>query len=199
MPDLSESKTIGLFGGTFDPVHKGHLSIIRSFLNSGYIDFLIVMLTPDPPHKDTQDLTGYAHRLNMLQAVLKEIPNLSVSTVEKDLPAPSYTLNTVRFFSEKYPGHKLYLCLGEDSLQDFRTWHKWQDILDICFLLVAKRPDSSAEVPENLRPYTKFVEHEPVDISSSEARKKIMAGMNVSDILPEEVITYIQKHNLYIR
>lgn len=195
-----KADAIGLMGGTFDPVHNGHLAIINSFLQSGYLKRLIVVLTPNPPHKKGRQLTEYSHRLNMLKLALNNIPDLSISEIEKNLPTPSYTVNTVAYLKEKNPGKAIYLCIGEDSLHEFKTWYQWQRILEMCSLLVARRPgsqNSKESIPKDLQEHSVFIDHEPVKISSSRIRKKIMAGSDVSSILPDDVYRYIQKHNLY--
>jgi len=200
MSGQPKAAAIGLLGGTFDPVHNGHLAIINSFLESGYLERLIVVLTPNPPHKKGLELTEFSHRLNMLNLALKNIPDLSVSEIENKLPAPSYTVNTVAYFKKKNPGKPIYLCIGEDSLQEFKNWYQWQHILEMCSLLVARRPgtrNSEEVIQEDLQEHSVFVDHDPVEISSSRIRKNIMAGSDVSSILPDEVQRYIQKHNLY--
>lgn len=193
-------KSLGLLGGTFDPVHNGHISIIRSYLQSSLLDHLIVTLTPDPPHKQEDKLTEYSHRLQMLELALSEIQDLSISTIEKELPTPSYTVNTVHFYRDRYPDAELYLCLGEDSFKQFESWHRWQEILSLCALLVARRPGAEqmdSRHSEEAWSHTRFVDHEPIDISSSMLRKNIKNGRKVNDFLPAEVIAYIRKHNLY--
>lgn len=193
-------KSVGLFGGTFDPVHNGHLSIINSYLESSLLDRLVVTLTPHPPHKPNRELTDYRHRLNMLQLALEGISRLQISTIEQKLPVPSYTINTLDWLHDEYSDAQLYLCIGEDSFKAFTSWHKWQKILDICTLMVARRPGTDKGKPKTskeLIAHTRFIDHEPVDISSSEVRKKIRGGININDILPAAVIAYIQQHNLY--
>lgn len=194
----SSSRGIGLLGGSFDPVHKGHLEIAQSFLDSSYIEKLYVILSPDPPHKGGQDITDFKHRYNMLKTALDGIDNLSISDIEKELPKPSYTINTVSYFSNKFPEQELYLCIGEDSYVEFTSWHKWEEIINTCTLLVAQRPDSSKNnVPAKLKSNARFVEHDAVDISSSNIREQISLGKEVEDLLPEGVWSYIQNNHLY--
>lgn len=198
MPLAEEAKSIGLLGGTFDPVHKGHVGIINSFLQSGFLEHLVVLLTPKPPHKNGKEFAGYDHRLQMLKLALKGMAHVEISTIERELPDPSYTVNTINYFREQHPGLKLYLCLGEDSLKEFKSWYHWEEILQKCSLLVARRPDmQDTNIPADLKQYADFVDHEPIDISSTEIRNRLKKGEAVTDKLPADVIAYIQQNNLY--
>lgn len=194
----SATNGIGLLGGSFDPVHKGHVSICKSYLDSEYINRLIVILTPDPPHKHTRELTDFRHRLYMLNLALGHIADLTVSDIERKLPKPSYTLNTVKYFKREYPDTRLYLCIGEDSYKQFTGWYHWEEIIDNCTLLVASRPESGDnQIPEQLIENARFIEHEKIAISSSDIRIKLNRGEDVTDFLPEKVLGYIRDNQLY--
>jgi len=190
---------IGLFGGSFDPVHNGHCAIAESFLKSEFISELWVLLTPDPPHKPERTFSDYHVRLKMLQAAFRGMSRVSVKDIEKDLPKPSYTLQTLQSLSRKQPDKNFYLCIGEDSLRDFKSWHKWQNILDYCELLVARRPvDIDKEtIDEIIAQKTHYVSHQPVDISSTEIRKAVAEGNSISEWVPQAVEKLIKEHNLY--
>ena len=193
------TQAFGLLGGSFDPVHNGHIAISQSFLDSGYIDKLYIILSPDPPHKADRNFADFEHRFNMLKLAFDNPKNLLISKIENKLSKPSYTINTIEYFAEKYPDRELYLCIGEDSYNDFTNWHKWEEIVKRCTLLVAKRPDSgiNAELPALLKAKAKFISHDPVDISSSSIREMIGEEEDVKEFLPEEVYSYIQGHQLY--
>ena len=194
----SDPKGIGLLGGSFDPVHNGHIAICRSYLNSKYIEKLYVILTPDPPHKEDRELTEFSHRFKMLNLALNGIENLEVSGVEMDLPTPSYTVNTVKYFRKEFPDNDLYLCIGEDSYAQFTDWYHWQEIIEHCTLLVARRPKAGEEdLPEKLLRRARFIEHDEIGISSSDIRKRIKNGEEVEEFLPESVLGYIRKKQLY--
>jgi len=132
-------KKIGLFGGTFDPVHNGHVSIARSFMNSGVIDELWILLTPNPPHKKDGKQVQYSSRLAMLNNAFADLP-VTILTIENDLPKPSYTFQTIRHLKKEHPNYEFYFCMGEDSLAQFDTWKFFKEILEEANLLVAKRP-----------------------------------------------------------
>lgn len=195
----SEPEAIGLLGGTFDPVHNGHLAIVDSYLNSGLLDRLFLVLTPEPPHKENQELSSYEDRKKMLQLAFEGVDNLSISTIENKLPKPSYSINTVDHFKKAYPDSKLYLCIGEDSLLNFKDWYRWKAIVKKCTLLVAKRPtkNNTLSMPDDLKAHLQFIDHEQIAVSSSEIRKKIKQGEQINHMLPPKVLGYIEKHKLY--
>lgn len=190
------SSRVGLFGGSFDPVHFGHQQIVRSYLSSGRIDELWILPTASPPHKTNRDVTGYGLRCKMVEGAFKNRPGVTVLRIEEQLPAPNYTLKTVEYFQEKYPDTRFLLCIGSDSLQQFTSWHRYRELLEKCELLVAKRPDYEApEIPPES--VVHFADHRPVSISSTEIRKKIAAGESVDSLVPPEVLEIIDSHGLY--
>jgi nicotinate-nucleotide adenylyltransferase len=183
----------GIFGGSFDPVHKGHVRTVESFLKSGLLDDLLILLTPSPPHKKNQQQADYSHRMEMLKLAFEGTENVQLSDLETKLPQPSYTLQAIEHLQKQNPETVLFLCLGEDSLCDFDQWFQYRKILEYVNLIVAERPgfDSSKVDPQILE-YTIFVDHQPVNISSTGFRSE-----QSSEIVPESVARYIEKHNLY--
>lgn len=186
---------IGIFGGSFDPVHNGHVQIATSFLNSGLIHKLLVLPAPSPPHKKSVEQSDYSHRFEMLKLAFGDMDKVEVSDLEKKLPSPSYTLQTIEYLQKENPETLYYLCLGEDSLRDFDQWHEYKKILEKVNLIVAKRPgvDSSNVDPEILGKVI-FIDHQPVPVSSTDIRKE--DGDWKSD-LPAEVADYIKRQKLY--
>ena len=189
-------KRIGIFGGAFNPVHKGHVQAADSFLKSGIINKLLVLPTPAPPHKNSEGLIEFSHRLEMLKRAFSNYENVTVSDLETQLPAPSYSLQTIDHLINQNPDNLYYLCLGEDSIVHFDTWYKYDEILNKVNLLVAERPGfDSDKVSENILEKTIFVDHTPVDYSSTEFRNPVK---NADDsLLPKQVIDYIKEQNLY--
>jgi nicotinate-nucleotide adenylyltransferase len=163
-------KRIGLLGGTFDPVHNGHIAIARSFISSTYIDELWVLLTPVPPHKQGVKQATYKQREQMLRLALIGLNKVKVTTIENDLPKPSYTIQTIRYLKKTYPENLFLFCLGEDSLAQFHTWKSFNTILEEVDLLVATRPDvDHSSVPKKILANTHFVDHSPVSTTNSES------------------------------
>lgn len=191
------SKSIGLFGGTFDPVHNGHLSIARSFLDSGLIDELWVLLTPNPPHKENNQ-TPYEIRLKMLQKAFEGMNQVTINTIENELPKPSYSVQTIRYLKSEFPETTFFFCMGEDSLAQFNSWKFYTEILDECELLVARRPGVTHEdVEDQVLRRTHFVDHTPKDISSSGIKELVSAGKSIDGLVPESVAKIIEKEQLY--
>lgn len=188
-------KRVGIFGGSFDPVHVGHIEAAHSFLESGLIDQLILLLTPEPPHKTDRKKTVYAHRLKMLEIVFKNHQNVIISNIEQSLPKPSYTLRTVEHLYENNPDTLFFLCLGGDSITSFHTWHRYTEILKRCTLLAVERPGFDKEkADQGVLEKTIFVDHKPLDVSSTYIRKN---RSKQSDRLTDSVAEYIDQHNLY--
>ena len=191
-------KRIGLMGGTFDPVHYGHIAIAHSFMKSGYLDELWILLTPDPPHKQNQALSDYEARLELLKRAFSEAEKIKLSSVENSLPRPTYTLQTVRHLKETYPEYRFYLCIGSDSMAKFSSWYRYREILQLVELLVARRPGEKpstddAEIAEN----STFIGHEPVNISSTEIRERIGRGEAIDELVPHQVEEHILEKALY--
>lgn len=194
----NSKQAIGLLGGSFDPVHNGHVAIAKSFLASQYISTLWILLTPRPPHKTDQVLSDYEDRFKMLQSAFQALDDIKIKDIENRLPRPSYTVQTLRYLIRKYPEKKFYLCLGEDSLRDFKEWKDWEKILDFCELLVARRStDKLANLNSAIAEKTHFVDHQQIDISSTEVRQRVAKGKDVSDLVPNQVQQIIEKDNLY--
>jgi nicotinate-nucleotide adenylyltransferase len=189
------SARIGIYGGSFDPVHNGHVFAVHSFLNSGLIDEVWVLLTPYPPHKTDQSKTGYQHRFEMLKLAFEAVDNVHIKTVENELPSPSYTLQTLEHLEKTHPSHTFFLCLGEDSIQHFHTWHRYRDILKKCTIIVVERPGfNSSDVDKSILEKSIFIDHYPVDISSSQIREN---KNGEESKVPQSVAGYIEKHQLY--
>jgi nicotinate-nucleotide adenylyltransferase len=193
-----QHSSIGLLGGSFDPVHNGHLSIAKSFLGSDLLDELWILLTPDPPHKADRPQADYQLRLEMLQFAFSDFDNIKVSDIEKQLPQPSYTIQTLKYLKEQYPEQTFYLCIGGDSLQDFKKWKDWQEILDYTDLLVARRPNMSInKIDKILRNDVHFVDHEPIEVSSTMIRDAVASGDDISGLVPSSVKHIIDNKQLY--
>ena len=189
---------IGIFGGVFDPVHFGHISIARSFLRSKLIHHLLILPSPSPPHKESAGITAFRHRLAMLKLAFEGVDNLIISDLESTLPSPSYTLQTLNYLQTNYPSALFFLCMGEDSLSGFQTWYKYTEILEKVTLIVAERPGyTSNDIPDDLLEKSIFVEHTPVKISSTQIRRQSKLNLQVEWALPESVLHYIGKHKLY--
>jgi nicotinate-nucleotide adenylyltransferase len=189
------NKRIGLFGGSFDPIHFGHLAILRSFLSSGYIDELWLLVNPHPPHKQNTD-ASYTDRLNMVDLATKEISECLISRIEEDLPVPNYSYKTIDYVIDTLAYPEVYFCLGSDSIDSFRSWKDYEKILERVRLLVAQRK-ADFTLPVYLKSKAVLVEHELMTISSTDLRGKLQMGEPLDEYLHATTIDYISKHNLY--
>ena len=188
-------KRIGLFGGSFDPIHLGHLAILRSYLSSGYIDELWLLVNPHPPHKQNTD-ASYTDRLNMVDLATKEISECLISRIEEDLPVPNYSYKTIDYVIDTLGYSEVYFCLGSDSIDSFRSWKDYKKILERVRLLVAQRK-ADFTLPAYLKSKAVLVEHELMTISSTDLRGKLQMGEPLDEYLHATTIDYISKHNLY--
>lgn len=187
-------KRVGIFGGSFDPVHQGHIHIVSSFLKSGLLDEVLITLTPDPPHKKKSTQAAYSHRLKMLELAFEENRSVVVSDIEQSLPSPSFTLQTIQHLKKTNQNTLYFLCMGEDSLANFHTWYKYRLILGEVTLIVARRQgyESDDLLPEILEK-TIFINNTEVEVSSTEIR----SGVLKNKLLPDKIADYIKKNQLY--
>jgi len=187
---------VGLLGGTFDPVHNGHVSIAQAYLSSLYVDAVWIIPAAFPPHK-TDLVANFIQRNNMLHLAFDGINGIVIDPVESTLPDPGFTIQTLKHFRQLYNDFDFYWCIGSDNLITFTSWYRHEDILDLCNLLVAKRPGSIIEnIPELVMKKCLFIDHNPINISSSEIRESIKTNKFSADI-PKNVLRYIKDKRLY--
>ena len=190
---------IGIFGGTFDPIHNAHISIAKYAKKEYELDRLIIMPCGNPPHKTT--ITDKYIRYKM--AKMASGDDFEVSDFEISRQEYSYTLFTLTYFKEKYPDDKLYLIIGEDSLRDINKWYRPNEIIKLCALLVFPRTDMSSLqkeiqiVQERLGGEIYPISAPIMKISSTDIRKRIQMGQNISEIVPENVAEYIEENDVY--
>ena len=196
---------IGLFGGTFDPIHNGHLHIARSFADELDLESVILLPAGDPYHK-TAPRTAAHHRLAMAEIAAQADSRLAVSDCDIVRQGATYTHDTVQIFRQHFPAAELWLLIGMDSLLQLHTWHRWQNLVRQCRIAAAPRPGSSlAQAPAPLQSWLvealpqgrlHILQAEPLPISSSQIRQQLATGHTSPDISPE-VLSYIQQHQLY--
>ena len=179
---MSRTK-IGLYGGTFDPPHLGHLILANKAVRQFELSRLLWMLTPDPPHKQAQPITPLAHRLEMVQLMITGNPAFEISRLEIDRPGPHYTIDTVRLLSQLESNTDIILLLGGDSLRDLPTWHLCAGLVSEVFRIgVMRRPgdpfDMSAleEKIPGLTEKVVFIDAPLQELASREIRRRVAAG-----------------------
>lgn len=197
---------IGIYGGTFDPVHLGHIKIALKTIEQLDLDQIWFVPAKIPPHKINSGVTNEIHRLNMLNEAIKDLDSrFVINNYELENDDVSYSYLTLTEFTAKYKNHKFYFIMGEDSLIDFSTWRHPEIIANLVEIVVVPR---SVKHFENIIKYSSVYEKlydavihvlnfELVDISSTDIREKIKSGENISSLIPKRVYNYILDHNLY--
>lgn len=198
------TERIGLFGGTFDPPHLGHLILASEACAQLNLSRLLWVLTPTPPHKLGQVVTSPEHRLEMLERAISDNPAFELSRLELERPGPHYTVDTVRIVQERHPAADIILVIGGDSLRDLPAWRFAADLVAACREIgVMRRPGDSADLAAlesllpGLRAKLRFVDAPLLEIASSAIRRRVAEGISVRYYLPPAVYEYIQKEHLY--
>ncbi len=196
-----------IFGGSFDPVHKGHVSLVSELKKALELDEIIVMPTGISPFKKDMERrpASGADRLETCRLAFADMPFATVSDYEISRVGVSYTFDTVRHFRSLYPNDKLFWLVGGDMLKSFDRWKNWQEILSMCTLAAVSRQKCGSDRNElekkaaELRKYGEvlFAETKPLEISSTEIRKKIIKNSDISCYVPQNVVKYILECGLY--
>ncbi len=191
---------LGVFGGTFDPVHLGHLIVAEAARSEARLDRVLFVLSPRPPHKNTEALAPVSHRLTMLRLALAGNPCFSVSTLEVQRAGASYTVDTLRQLqtASEYVAPELHLIIGMDSLAAFAQWREPETIIQLAQLLVYPRleADPQSVRPEFLRA-CRILDAPIVEISSTEIRRRLQSNNTVRYLVPESVRYYLEANRLY--
>lgn len=212
-----KQKKVGLLGGTFDPVHRGHLAVAWSVLTQRQLDEILFIPAWYPPHKK-RELTPFAHRVGMLEAALGDSPYMSVSIIEAERDAPSYTVDTLEELHKRLESCRFYLIMGADMFTEIHLWFRYYDLFRLSDIIVAARPGIGPEVVARQvgrlpgkfsydtamqcwRREDGFTVYFCADVddpvSSSDVRERIARGMPVAGYLDPRVQEYIEKNNLY--
>jgi nicotinate-nucleotide adenylyltransferase len=195
----------GILGGTFDPIHSGHLTIAGEARRRLGLDKIIFMPAGKPWLKVEREITPVYHRVNMVRLAIKETTYFELSEIEVKRSGPTYTVDTLQeLHSELGPGFEPYFILGWDSLAEISLWKEPETIIKLCKLVAVTRANAGLpglESLEQLNPglteSTIILDIPPIDISSSDIRKRIAEGLPVKDRVPIDVEKYITKHRLY--
>jgi nicotinate-nucleotide adenylyltransferase len=195
---------IGLFGGTFDPPHIGHLILASEAQYQLELTRLLWTLTPEPPHKQDQAITPIEHRLAMLNLAIADNPSFELSRLELDRPGPHYTLDTIKIVAAQNPDAEIVPLIGGDSLHDLPTWHQPKELLYAAHWIgVMRRPGESANLEElerelpGISSKIHYVDAPLLEIASREIRSRIADGRIFRYYLPDPVYHYINQHHLY--
>ncbi|MGC8746065.1 MAG: nicotinate-nucleotide adenylyltransferase [Candidatus Saccharicenans sp.] len=212
---------VGLFGGTFNPVHYGHLKVAEEVLARFPLDHIWFIPSYIPPHKDSKEVVAAEHRLKMVEIACQNQPKILVSDIEVKNPGRSYSIITLKKLKELYPDDLFFFILGSDAFLEIETWKDYTELLKECSLIVVSRPGFKFELLEQIinriKSHNQILVFGPTwpeelefkeksiylleiltpDISSSEIRKKLQAGLPITGLVPPGVEDYIHKFNLY--
>ncbi len=210
------SPKIGLLGGTFDPVHHGHLQLAEAAIIECGLDQVVFIPAAEPPHKDSTAVSSFAHRLAMLQLATESRQEFVCNAIEGLLPKPSYTIDTLKVLQQQYDkGHCLYFMIGADAFLDILSWKLHQDVLRSVHIILSKRKGYTGEPLANLLKNLGYRQEQglwhatdgkkdiyilrkiPDAQSSSNIRAMIGKGLSVEKFLPSSVMLYIRKNKLY--
>jgi len=191
-------KRIGLFGGSFDPVHNAHVVLATTALEQLKLDELRWIPVGQPWQK-ARRLAAAADREAMVRLAIAGEPRFVLDPVELRRRGPTFTLDTVRELVAAEPGSSWFLILGQDQYASLHTWRDWRELLGLVTLAIANRPGAALAVNTQIA----RVEHQAVllpmmDVSSTEVRRRVAAGESIADLVPEAVARYIEQHRLYL-
>lgn len=191
-------QNVGLFFGSFNPIHNGHLILANHFAEYSDLEEVWLVITPQNPFKQKQSMLANNHRLEMVYRATEEYPKLKPSTIEFDLPTPNYTSITLAHLEEKYPSKNFCLLLGEDNIKSFHKWKNHTHILENYNLYVYPRGQEK-DLPKAFRkhPKIKRIEAPKIELSSSQIRKAIKEGKNIRPLMPPESWKYLDEMNFY--
>jgi len=194
---------IGVLGGTFDPIHYGHLAAseeARAKINLREVIFVVAGI---PPHKLDEEITPAEHRYAMVELAIASNPHFSVSRIDLDRPGPSYTVDTIALLRQERT-EEIYFIMGMDSLMEIDTWHEPQRLIQLCHLVAVERPgfvpdlERLEETIPGITARTEIIDMPEVDISSTDLQRRVREGLPIKYQVPPEVEEYIYKHRLYL-
>lgn len=187
-------QTIGILGGTFDPVHNGHLAIAAAAIRQLGLDLLLLIPNARSPLKSSRPTASFAQRVDMLQLAITAHPEYVVSQIEGERGDISYTIDTLRELAALYPKAEFHLIVGADALADFQHWREHEEIRRLARIAYVSRPGSRI-VPEGIT--ATRLEMPPMDVSSTEIRDRVRDGHSIDELVPPVVADYIAAHQLY--
>ena len=190
-------KTIGIYSGSFNPIHHGHVMLANYLVEFSDLDELWFVVSPQNPLKKKAELLDDAERLKMVRLAVGDDPRFSVSDVEMHLPTPSYTINTLTALSKQYPDCRFVFICGMDSLQNFKNWREYQRILDNYELLVFPREGyDGGDLARH--PSVTVLKTPILEISSTFIRQCVKEGRDVRHFMPERAFRYMKENRFYV-
>jgi len=196
MTNTATIKKVGLFFGSFNPIHAGHMIIAGYMLNFTDLDDVWMVISPHNPLKEKKTLLADHHRYAMVQIAVEDNPRLRASNIEFKMPQPSYTIDTLVRLEEKHPDHRFVLIAGTDIFPSFHKWKNYEILLENYKFYIYRRPGFDAGVYEN-HPHVTIFDAPLMEISSSFIRQAIFDGRDIRYLVPEKVYQYIREMHFY--
>lgn len=190
-------KRIGIFGGSFNPIHVGHAIIASHILRQRLVDSLWFMVTPENPFKKVQNLAPETHRLRMTELVSRRIEGAVTSAFEMQLPRPSYTIDTLNALSERFPDDEFHLIIGADNWTQWHNWRSPDEIIARYHVLVYPRLGYDVTIPPAAQDRVRLIDAPIVEVSSTQIREILAGGLPASFLVTDDVQRYITAHHLY--
>ena len=196
---------LGLFGGTFDPVHIGHLILAQAVHEELKLDEVWFLPSGCPPHKYSDQISPENNRSEMLEFAIAGDPRFKINKMEFERGGPTYTYETLEILSKEQPDDELFFIIGADSLKDFPGWKFPEKIIEMATIVAVNRGSLSEDhmnkiklsLPEKLRAHVEVVAMPGIDLSSTEIRYRVQEGKSIRYMVPNAVEAYIRKHELY--
>ena len=190
-------RKIGIYGGSFNPIHVGHAIIAGHVVAHSQLDQLWLMVSPQNPLKRDLTMADDLHRLRMTEMVSRRLAGVETSAFEFTLPRPSYTIDTLRALQAKFPDDEFYLVIGADNWALFDKWRCSDEILRDFKVMIYPRRGVEVEIPAALASRVTLIDAPLVEVSSTAVRRALAAGENIAFLVPDEVERYIYRNNLY--
>lgn len=191
------AKRIGIFGGSFNPIHVGHAIIASTILRQHLVDQLWFMVTPENPFKKGQNLAHEHHRLCMTELVARRISGAVTSAFEMQLPRPSYTIDTLNSLHERFPDKEFILIIGADNWSQWDKWKSPDEIVNKYHVLIYPRLGFDVCIPKEFHDRVKLVDAPIIEVSSTEIRQLIVQNQSPAFYIPDDVNKYITENSLY--
>ena len=193
---------VGVLGGTFDPLHLGHLRAAEVARDELTLDSVLFVPAANPPHKQGGTVIDASARVSMLELVLGDEDGFELSSIEIERGGPSYTIETLDELQRRHPGADYWFITGSDAFLEIRTWKDWEALLERYAFAVHERPgvgleQASRAVPSSLHARIVFLQREMLNVSSTKIRRSVRDGRSIRFLVPEAVEDYIRRNRLY--
>ena len=202
----AEQLRVGIYGGTFAPIHNGHVAAAKAFMEQMKLDYLFIIPTYLPPHKQVDFSDDPLYRLRMCELAFEDTDGVVISDMEIKRGGVSYTYDTLRELSR--PNTRLFFMCGTDMVLTFDTWYKFEEIFKLCYPVYVRRendPILTKRIVDKITEYyNKYgvmfrrIVTEPIELSSTEIRKRVAGGKDISSLVPQRVAEFIKQNRLYL-